>query len=373
MKKAFLFILAIAGYCSARAQTTLVDSFICDGVYRSYTLYVPTNYTAGSARPLILNFHGLGSNMLEQYYYSNFIPIADTAGFLMAFPQGLSAQGETYWNVGIPLTPATNDVKFASALIDTISRRYSIDAQRVYSTGMSLGGYMSHYLALNLNNRIAAIASVAGTIYPGVYTAANPGRAVPMMQVHGTADPTVPYAGNGVGINIDTLVRFWVKNDGCNTTPAHTSVPDINHADSCTAEHYVYGGGHNGATVEFYKINGGEHTWPGSPFIIGVTNQDFSASSEIWRFFRQYRLGQFLGVPAVAPAANMVSVYPNPCYDVLHLKSATVGTAVLTDMAGRECGRTTGNEINMRGITPGIYLLTYTSGYSKTMIRVVKQ
>ncbi|MFY7780780.1 MAG: DUF1194 domain-containing protein, partial [Tagaea sp.] len=45
----------------------------------------------------------------------------------------------------------------------------------------------------------------------------------------------------------------------------------------------VMTGGRNGAVVEHFRIVGGGHTWPGSPFIIGVTNQDIKASVEVWR------------------------------------------------------------------------------------------
>ena len=373
MRKGLLAVLLLLHFGGkSTAQTTIVDSFRSDGIWRSYRLYIPANYTTGTARPLILNMHGLGSNSLEQQGYSNFMPIADTAGFLMAYPQGLSANGTTYWNVGIPLTAGTNDIKFLSALIDTISSRYSIDHYRVYATGMSLGGYMSHYLALKLNTRIAAIASVTGTIYPDVYATAAPGRAVPMMQVHGTADPTVPYNGNATGIAIDTLVAFWVKNNRCNPVPVHTALPDINTSDNSTATHDVYTGGTNGATCEFYKIAGGEHTWPGSPYIIGVTNQDFSASVEIWRFFREYRLSQFLGISPVIPAAR-ARFYPNPCTDVLHTDKDLKNGMILTDLTGREIMKAYGSAMDIRPLAAGTYFIRYQMDGNTMVDKIVKQ
>ncbi len=373
MSKRLLFILVVLLSCqSGFAQTTLVDSFQSDGVWRSYRLYIPASYTPGNAAPLILNMHGLGSNALEQQAYSNFMPIADTAGFLMAYPQGLSSNGTTYWNVGIPLTPPTNDVKFISALIDTVNRHYPVNLQRVYATGMSLGGYMSHYLALNLNNRIAAIASVTGTIYQGVYATAAPGRAVPMMQVHGTADPTVPYAGNATGIAIDTLVAFWVRNNHCNPVPVHTIVPNINTTDGCTATHDVYTGGTNGATCEFYKIDGGEHTWPGSPYTIGVTNQDFSASTAIWRFFRSYQLAQFVGITPVSKAIGG-RFYPNPCNSSIRFSGEIKGLITITDITGREVIKASGPVIETGMLSPGLYNARYNMDGKAFVEKLVKQ
>jgi len=377
MKKGLLLGLFALLFClKSFSQTTIVDSFKSDGIWRSYRLYIPANYSSANARPLILNMHGLGSNAFEQQYYSNFMPIADTAGFLMAYPQGLTTTvatvTSTYWNVGIPLTPNTNDVKFLSTLIDTISNRYSVDKNRVYATGMSLGGYMSHYLALNLSNRIAAIASVTGTIYQGVYATANPGRAVPMMQIHGTADSTVPYNGSATGIPIDTLVKFWVNNNRCNPTPVHTSIPNINTADMSTATHDVYTGGTNGATCEFYKIEGGEHTWPGSPIPIGITNQDFSASTEIWRFFRSFQLNQFVGIETI-PERSLNGFYPNPCHDEIYIKGDVKGNVLIRDFAGRTVVNIAGQKLSTATLAPGLYLIEYTSNGKRYTGKLQKQ
>src|SRR5436305_14547620 len=124
-------------------------------------------------------------------------------------PQGTSFNGTTFWNVGFPGTPPVNDVKFLSALIDTLAKRYPVDKNRIYATGMSNGGYMAHVLGIELNDKIAAIASVAGSIVPQKYAAASPGRTVPAMEIHGTADSTVPYKGFGLyGIPVDTVLKF---------------------------------------------------------------------------------------------------------------------------------------------------------------------
>src|SRR6476659_2766152 len=114
-----LLLASFFATAAASAQSTIVDSFMCDGIYRSYRLYIPATFTTPS-RPLILNMHGFGSNAFEQQYYSNFMPIADTAGFYMVYPQGTSVNGTAFWNVGVAGTPAVNDVKFLSVLIDTI-------------------------------------------------------------------------------------------------------------------------------------------------------------------------------------------------------------------------------------------------------------
>jgi polyhydroxybutyrate depolymerase len=141
------------------------------------------------------------------------------------------------------------------------------------------------------------------------------------MEIHGTADNTVPYNGAPLSgfVAIPTLVSAWVNFNHCNPVPVVTPVPNTNTTDGCTAERQLYTGGDKGSTVEHYKITGGGHTWPGSAFNVGVTNQDFNASKEIWRFFRQYRLDQLTATDAPESAGWMAS--PNPVQDYLILQS----------------------------------------------------
>ena len=140
------------------------------------------------------------------------------------------------------------------------------------------------------------------------------------MQIHGTADPTVNYLGGSGMVGIEDLVQHWVQFNNCSSTPVITAVPDINTTDGCTAQHFVYSGGDMGSTVEFFKIIGGGHTWPGSPFVVGVTNQDFNACREIWRFFSQYTLSQFVGVEERDYGNASFTVGPNPSSDNFTLR-----------------------------------------------------
>ena len=171
-------VLCFGAVFSATGQITVVDSFIVDGIYRSYRLYVPAAFKS-PMRPLVINMHGFTSNAIQQEFYTGFDQVADTAGIYVVYPQGTYVNGTAFWNIDYPGTPAVNDVKFVSALIDTLAKRYPVDESRVYATGFSNGGYMSHVLGIRLNNKIAAIASVAGSIVPQKYVTASPGRTVP--------------------------------------------------------------------------------------------------------------------------------------------------------------------------------------------------
>jgi polyhydroxybutyrate depolymerase len=317
-----IFITVFLSICCivAFAQQTVSGSFIHGGQTRTYRIYVPSSYSAGTSVPLVFNLHGYGSNNLEQEVYGDFRQIADTANFIVVHPNGtLDGSNQMNWN-SFGLT-SVDDVGFISRLIDTIASNYSIDLNRVYSTGMSNGGYMSYHLACNLNNRITAVASVTGSMTNVNMSSCTIGRPTPIMQIHGTADPTVPYAGNSFTAGIETLVENWATKNNCTMTPVVTSVPDLVSTDGCTATHYVYEDGDNGATVEFYKITDGGHTWPGAPVVIGVTNMDFNASVEIWRFFSQFNSQQLLQIDN--RSVNKLKIFPNPSSGLINLSFPT--------------------------------------------------
>jgi polyhydroxybutyrate depolymerase len=331
----FLLSLLLSLSLQVNSQTALSKSFIFEGISRTYRVYIPAVYNGSASVPLVLNLHGYGSNSTEQEIYGDFRPIADTANFIIAHPDGtLDGSNNQNWNC-FNLT-SINDLGFLSALIDTISATYNIDANAVYSTGMSNGGFMSYDLACGLSSRITAIASVTGDMTYAHKNSCSPSRPVPVMEIHGTSDGNVPYNGNGAFLPIDTLVKFWVKKNNCSSTPAFTGIPDINTSDGCTAEHYLYSGGTFGSSVEHYKILAGGHTWPGANFNIGVTNQDFSASKVIWNFFRKYRLDQLTKVREIEE--DMIRFYPNPVVDFanINLNGFKCKKISVYDMLGRE-------------------------------------
>lgn len=306
------------------AQQTIDSGFIHDDIYRSYILYVPANYTGDTPVPLVFNFHGYGSNANDQMLYGDFRSIADTAGFLVVHPLGTFWNNLRHWNVGgWTLGSTVDDVGFTAAMIDTIASQYNINLERVYSTGMSNGGYMSFLLACQLGDRIAAIASVTGSMTPETFNECLPDHPTPIMQIHGTEDWIVPYNGLEWSEPIEEVMQYWVDFNNCNPTPTLENVPDISPTDGSTVEHFVYYDCSNNVNAEHFKVTGAGHTWPGTFFTGPDTNQDIDASDEIWRFFSRYDIHGLIDVSTQVEApthrAASIEVFPNPATGVLRV------------------------------------------------------
>lgn len=355
-----IFTLSFLG--SAYAQTTTSGSYVFDGQTREYRVYIPAAYDGSTPVPLVFNLHGYGSNNVEQEQYGDFRSIADTANFIIVHPMGLvDLFGSTHWNAFG--TSDVDDVGFLSSLIDTIYAAYNIDGNRIYSTGMSNGGFMSHKLACLLSGRIAAIASVTGSITTTEIDACITNHPIPVMQIHGTADETVPYEGNVIFMPVEDVVAHWVSFNECTNEPITTELPDIDPTDGCTVTHYLYEDGLLGSTVEFYKVTNGGHTWPGSAFDIGETTYDFNASKEIWRFFSQYSMIELTSGVAEEEVGFLFDIYPNPSNEsVVNLSFSGLEDKLITvtNLVGQvifqETVSQTNVEINLEN--QGIYLVT---------------
>jgi polyhydroxybutyrate depolymerase len=266
------------------------------GVTRTYLLHVPASYASASASPVVLLFHGGGGSAATvSSSTGGFSALADRSGFIAVYPDSVAGN----WDDGREtITEHTNDVAFTAALLDALAVEYHIDARRVYTTGISNGGMMSHRLACELSDRLAAIASVAANIPSALTATCLPARAPPVAMFSGTADPVMPYDGGTVYGNIGGTVlsasataSFWAAKNGAAATPQVSALADTVPTDGTTTDLLTYAGAPG--EVALYRVNGGGHTWPGGPqslpvSLIGKVSQDFSANEAIWAFFARH-------------------------------------------------------------------------------------
>ena len=284
-----LLLILICYPCFIFGQQTINDSILINGTYRNFITYVPSIYQSSQPTPLIFNLHGRTGSAWGQMWHGDFRDIADTANFIIVHPQGLlDNTGVTHWSLG---QSNIDDIGFLNLLYSYIVSIYNINLDKVYSTGMSNGGYMSYYLACNMSDKIAAIASVTGAMGSFTQLNCNPTHATPVMEIHGTADLTVPFN------DIVNGIEYWRDYNNCNLSADTTLIPDLILGDSSTVKHIVYNNGDNGVTTELFKVTNGGHTWPGSNVSTGVTNYDINASVEIWKFFSKYDINGLIYQP----------------------------------------------------------------------------
>lgn len=267
---------------------TFDESITYDGVTRNYILYVPDNYSAHNPVPLIFNFHGWTQYNFMYINQSDFRPIADTAGFILVYPQGIKgADNNPFWNTDLNQSP--DDIGFTEAMIDDISSRYNIDAARIYATGYSNGAYLSYALACFLNNRIAAIAPVKGSMYDWMTSNYNVLHPTPILAINNTSDTLVPYAGNMFSHPVEDAVQFWRGINNCNLIADTTRFPDIDPGDGIEVERLVYDNGNSGAKVELIIEIDSSGRW-GHSYPVSRINSPgyFHAPDEIWNFFSNY-------------------------------------------------------------------------------------
>lgn len=244
------------------------------GRERSYRLFVPPGYEGRTRLPLVLDLHGSGGTAQRQAGTSRFEALAAREGFLVASLQASAGTGNR-WNV--PITDeGPDDVAYVSDVIDDVSAHVCTDVARVYATGFSGGARMSSLLACKLNSRITAIAPMAGLRWP----APCEGRAIPVLTLHGLADPQNTYDGHVQGRGSEWLesvpeaLAAWASYNGCDEDVLFEDPPG-------PLSTMRYEGCRDGVEVRMIRIDGLTHQW---------ARDEVDATMVMWAFFRAYSL-----------------------------------------------------------------------------------
>jgi polyhydroxybutyrate depolymerase len=282
-----LLVLAAAVSISILNRTN--GTIVSSGQKREYLLYVPRSYDRTKPTPLVISLHGASVWPAQQMNLSRWNRLADAHGFIVVYPSGSGVPRIWHVDRGAGLM---RDVRFISALIDTLEAAYNIDPTRIYANGISNGGGMAFVLSCTLSDRIAAVGMVAAAqSLPWSWCTDH--RPVPMIAFHGTADPWVPFNGGrnsiGPGLfpSVPTWTANWARRNRCGTNPIDSAV-----AADVTRREYTNCA--DDAAVVLYTVRGGGHSWPGGKpmpeWIVGSTSRSIDATSQMWAFFRAHQL-----------------------------------------------------------------------------------
>ncbi|QDU59841.1 Endo-1,4-beta-xylanase Z precursor [Planctomycetes bacterium Pan216] len=181
-------------------------------VEMGYLLYLPEDYTKKKSWPLLLFLHGMGERgddleLVKKHGPPKLVEAGKEFPFIVVSPQC----PDTQWWEPIELM----------ALLDEIEKKYSVDKDRIYVTGLSMGGFGTWRLAAYAPNRFAAIAPVCGggEAYWGKLI-----NHLPVWAFHGAKDKAVPLERS------EAMVNAIEKNKG---EPKLTVYPEAGH-DSWT-------------------------------------------------------------------------------------------------------------------------------------------
>ncbi|MCU4296764.1 poly(3-hydroxybutyrate) depolymerase [Brevibacterium permense] len=263
---------------------------------RSYRINIPRDYEIATPLPLVLGFHGNGSDGAEFQNYTG-LPTLPT---ITVFPDGDEGDGKRSWQ-GAPYASGADDVAFVAELLDSIESEHCIDLNRVYATGKSNGGGMVSVLACHLRDRFSAFAPVAGAYYPQSTEGCDYSTPTPMLAIHGTGDATMHFeGGHRQGEDypgVREWIQPWAEASGCTRTKERQvgrrgeDVVRIQwtrcQTEGGAGSRAVGKSGERSAAVELYSVADGGHVWPGEVVYSGggYVTKDFSATEAVWDFF----------------------------------------------------------------------------------------
>jgi polyhydroxybutyrate depolymerase len=263
--------------------TSVSETLVSDGITRTYLLHLPAGYQSDRRQPLVIFLHGASrpspTLLSDGEQMTGLSSLSDHVDLIAVYPEGTASSAQHIrWDIGSPDDPNTDDVLFVSDLLNHLQAVLCVDEQRIYVTGFSNGGGMAGVLACALAGRIAAFAPVSGSFYSPLLIAGgcHPTRPVPILDIHGTADEKVAYAGDPTqGFPpIQQWLQDWATRDGCQQGPTtFLTQPQVR------AEQWS--GCQGNATVIHYRIIGGRHLWP---------TVVLPSTTVIWQFFQSHPL-----------------------------------------------------------------------------------
>jgi polyhydroxybutyrate depolymerase len=279
------------------------------GMLRTYSVHYPGNRPPTGSRPLLIVLHGGdGARAETMASMTGFNAIADHEEFIVVYPEGLNGEwndgrGKSFrWDVD---NTEVDDVGYIASLIDRLVGNGQADRNRVYVTGVSNGGMMTHRLGIEIGDRLAAIAPVIANL-PSNLGERPVSRPLPVLIMNGTLDPIIPWDGGQVSLfgrtfgevlSTEESVRFWVEATGVPLFPVIEYPDDISETDNCSIVRESYRRDDGTDMVVLYTMVGGGHNYPGASTpslsrLLGPKCMSIDGSRAIWSFLSQHELPQ---------------------------------------------------------------------------------
>lgn len=355
-----------------------LKTLIWGGQERQYLEYVPTTYSVGTPAPVLFMLHGMGDDVNNFFTATRIQNVAEEQGWIVVCPQALEFNYEipmlgsqnfgACWNVGstvavnfnmygvpfnfdVTVNGDVDDEGFLMATLAAVKEEYEVDQNEIFFAGFSLGGFMSHRMAIEHGDAINSIAAVSGVIGNDL-TNLTPVGNVNVLQIFGTSDEMISYddamislqslGTYNMGLPVEQTVEYWRAYNQCDDEPVVEQYPDT-FDDGLTFEMYQYLNGTNDARVAFIKVNNGMHDW------YSGNSHDIDYNTEIVKFFTNT-----IDVNDVSEASHeALNVYPNPANTFINVGKETVS---VYDLCGKLVMQGSGR-IDISSLPEGMYFV----------------
>jgi poly(3-hydroxybutyrate) depolymerase len=357
LKISLLFALLM----TASTLFSQIQTFEWQGIQRQYLIRVPQQ-TNKETMPVLYFLHGWTDNITHVDNEFHFQQIADQFEWTIVIPQARDEGSGTMWNAGLNASN-TDDSGFLMALLDSLAEPYQLNLDSVFFTGFSMGGFMTHRMAIEHGDRITACAPVSGLITHSManHTAVAPVR---MLYIHGTSDPVVGYSGTSqyfgnLGLGADAIIDYWKNANHCVAEPVIDTFPDLKN-DGLRFVRYTYEGD---AELQHIKVIGGNHSWYHSE-----DQYDIGYLTEIHKFFTINNGND--GVDE--HEQNTLQLWPNPTSGCFTIKVEESTVVEVMDVQGRCVARFAlkpgANSIDLGGLTEGLYFIKGENGMATKVL-----
>jgi polyhydroxybutyrate depolymerase len=302
----FLLALSCASFGAGPSRKVRHVLFY-DGQARQYTVYLPP-CSSDEALPVVFAFHGVMMNGQTMAEMTDLHVLGNRCKFIVVYPDGDGHGVFRTWNSGGRSGRleriAEDDVGLIRCIVGQLKKSYNIDSKRIHATGFSNGGMLCYRLAVEAPDLFASIAPVAGTLAVSTKPAK---RYVPALHIHGTEDKVVPWTGPNLKTpkNLDFMsvpqtIGAWKKLlIDCNVSATDSEIvcrlerwpdrkPDQTRIE---IECYTLDESSQETDLQFVRVIGGGHTWPGGKnreWVVGDTSEEFSANEMMWEFFQKH-------------------------------------------------------------------------------------
>lgn len=391
MKRTILTLIAITATMVASVAASYIGpvNMTCDGRARQFIYYLPATAQSGDKLPVIIFVHGIGAYN-TQFYPTEAQKWADTNHCAVMAPQALPEQDQTlltmlgmvnsnfanelkksawganayirisdldastqaliqqyatdYYNAGkIQINKNVNDAKFIREafnklqdILDT-DKGISIDADKVFIVGLSLGGAMSYNYAFSTYSNVKKLVSLSGFLSKG--ESVPNGYNLPTLVFHSKTDDVVTYTGGLINRPIEDIVNEIAATNS-HSAPETSVINPETDSKKVTLTEWK-----ESPKVTFYAFENANHVLEGSHGI------------NIFDITDKFLFDGEVGVTESKAAGTVI--YPNPVADVLNISSdAGFTSAIVTNLAGQRFRfAVNNNTVNVSSLVKGQYII----------------